>query len=487
VKDKLNKKVFYILVVGEILAFALLIFAWAGGHLGDIDAGGLGPASRMTNGMFAALLTVMTLIITLTSNLYTPYLLDVFIHNPFNVFGLGIVLASNVILVVVPFYTTGEATHTLLVELSLIFNCINIGGIIPFFYYMAQFVKPSFFLPRLQNNAIAALLSIHRSETVNKQKKQDVFFKIIDIMSNIASTASKREDKELVILVFKAIHQILMSILKNYELERKEWRVERPVFENGLSKEGKFFLAQNKSWPECYIFRKILKMYSYENVDSTDITPLVCENLLESLDVCITDQRENLVEFHIMIFNSIFRRSIDELKTANFQLVSYYYRVLIEHLKENEIHTDLVVSSFFHYGTLAKNSRMPSCKETSLFDLGHIILFMSYDDEDMAISYIDKKLKSYIKNELQMIDTSRISMRIALVKTYLELKSKHFDDIADYIEEQFLKDVNDCKNEIDKLLKQRRILHWEFNDRLINYSYLSAPAQGLAMTILKAA
>ncbi|WP_127714005.1 hypothetical protein [Halobacteriovorax sp. HLS] len=435
-------------------------------------------ANRLVIGFLGALLTSMALIITLTSNLYTPRLAKLFVHNPITILGMGFILVCNLTLILVNLFPETHLLYRGLLILGYVLTICAIGGIIPYLYFISLFIKPNYFLPLLQKQILDGLIYV---KTVSNEEavKNEVFY-TFDVLANIAYTASKRDDKQLMFQVFDSIHEILSELMQNYDKESTQWRKSDAFFIQGISQEGRYHLEKEYTWPEAYILGRITKILSHLKPSHNEIIPFVCEKLLETIDEAIYHDRENIVEMHLMIFNTLFRTSLDNKDLERFQSMSYYYRISIELVEENPKMMSFATRSFIHYADVARKKNMPVALETVLFDIGRIILYFAYEDENVAINYINHYILKYFDKEYLKESSYSDVYYLAMVKTYWESKGKGFTQLAKTINSTLIANEEKHFNALKCLLLFDRTLHWEFNDRLLSFAYLSDNAREIA-------
>jgi len=353
-----------------------------------------------------------------------------------------------------------------------------IGGIIPYLYFVSQFIKPSYFLPLLEDQITSGLSHIkYKKNDLNI--KQDTF-ETFDVLANIAYTASQRQDKQLMFQVFTSMHEVFSELMQNYDKEKTPWRKADPQFLQGISQEGRFHLEKELIWPEAYILGKTEKILSHLQKSHNEVIPFVCEKLLETLDEAIYHERGAIVEMHLMVFNSLFRTSLNNKDLERFQSMSYYYRLAIELLEADHAMMTFATQSFIHYADVARKRNMPVALETVLFDIGRIILYFAYEDEELAIKYINNYiLKNFDQDLLKESSYSDIYYR-AMTKTYWESKGKGFDRLSKTIFSDLIANEAKHMKALKGLLAFKRSLHWEFNDRLLSFAHLSDNAQAIA-------
>jgi hypothetical protein len=477
-RKRIQKRVF-LLTAGSYSIVALLFFTtlYFGG-LETLDLRDLGNASRAINGFFGGILTAIVLIISLTSNTYTPRLMSIFVHQPTAFIGLALILLCHFSFIIGAFIGPTHALFGIRVYISISLTIIVTGGVLPYLYYISNFMRPRFFLPIIEKEVIKDLEYLTRNKW--DKNRQAAIFENINVLTNVASTASRRDDKSLIMIVFDMLVGILIKKIELREEDITNWKVQSPVFLPGVSEEAQYYLEKNKTWPEYYILGKCLRQLKDFNAQ-TEIVSFFSERLLKSMDECLNTGADDLVEYHIMSLNTILRDSIDQDDLPLYQSICYYYRLGIEILQEHKKHMGFAARSFIHYGIMVSKKKQLIWKETILFDLGRIILFFGFVDERFGVDFLNDFAGTIWKKEYKRDDQiSKVAWR-AIVKTYWEAQSKGFKNLSNEIYEKYLKEDKVRHNDsLNYLFTYIRPLHWEINDRLLSFNHMSENAEKLA-------
>jgi len=475
----LSTKLITLTLLMSSIITGLVVYFYMSFDLATFPENGLASSSRLLNGFFAALLTSMALIVTLTSNLYSPRLVKVFVRHPLTVTGISFILFSDLMMVFTQLATKSHPLHKTLVVLSFYSSLLAVCGMIPYLYYVSQFIRPAFFIPLLKKGIVKGLLKAQGGNGSNNSVSQT--FDSIDVIANIASTAVKREDKKLITLVLDSLNELLHQVMETQFLEsKKTWRRKNVVYPPGMSEEGKYFLKKTKNWPEAYILTKILSILITIDQKQNDIIPFACNNLLQSLDYCNDKERSDLIELQLMVYNSLLHHSLESKNVNRLNSVFYYYRLSIELLMGNTSMRIYAIDNYIHYAKLALKLDDSSTRKCLLYDLGRIINFISFESEELATSFFKNHAKSLWSMSLSSDGKSCKVAQCSLVKTYWGLKSQNCHNLAQNIYDDFLKDNVWHYETIKYLLSNINPLNREFNYRLMRPDFLSGMAKKLA-------
>lgn len=475
----LNKKIWKFFLLSFFVTSLFVFFAWYFGQDLGINYTGMAASSRALTGFFGGLLGAMVFIISLTSTTYTPKISQLFLNHPIAVLGLGSILLGQAILVASALFDQYHPWHDIVMNISLVITFINIAIMMPYLYYLVHFINPRFFLPIIKNSILEDIKKLHSEKTIDKKIEKRIF-ENYDILMNVASTAAKKDDKQLMMNIFDMSHEILFSFVELQGKEKHRWRFNDPQFLPGLSEEGRFLLEKRKTWPEYYILGKIMRLISSLDTSQNEIISYVCERFLETIDECALKENENILELHIMALNTMLRQSIHTKNLDRFQAISYHYRLAIELLFSNEKARDLACERLIRYAELAYDEKFYRGAETILYDIGRIIIFYAYEDEQYGIDFLENYATPMWDKFLEKPELEKTCWK-SIVKSYWEIKAKGFAILPRLLFERYLQNhFEGHQMALDSLFVYNNEFHWEINDRLINITHLSQKASKLA-------
>lgn len=444
---------------------------------GDSKLDMIGSYSRMVNSIFGAVLTSIALIITLASNLYTPGLVKIFVKHPLVVGGISVIVGSNLILVLSYLFEPSHQIHSIIINASYITSFFILASIIPFLFYISQFLRPTYFLPMLEKKFSDAHSDIEQGIDIERNYNQ--MFEYIDIISNMSLTAGKRDDRQLMRLVIIMLYQCLDKMLVSFD-EKTQWRRELERFVPGNTQETKQFLKDTSTWPEAYMFSKFYHILKGATEEQDEVINEACEHFTETLKVALYKNNEHLIEMHLMIVNRLSEMAIASHNYERIQSISQYFREMIEILSHREESMSLAFQSWVHFAKLAYKEDIHFAYETYLYDSGRLLIDFAQEREEVAIGAFFRHILPFWKMAISDGGKHKqVTYRVA-VKTYWELKSEDFHDLADLLEQTLLEDKQLHLMMIRDLTKFKTPLHWSFSERLLRFNYLSANAQQLA-------
>jgi len=477
---KLNTKFFWLFGVSFFVSSILAILVWYFSPQIGINYIGISSASRALTGFFGAFIGAMVFIISLTSTTYTPKITELFLKRPIAGGGLFIIVLGQFLLIATSLFNDGHHWHKLIMLLTIAVTFLTTALVMPYLYYLFHFIDPKFFLPEIKNNILKDIEKLHLEKTIQLNCEKEIFSNY-DTLMNVASTAIKKDDRQLMMSIIDMSNEILSKFIQLQGSEKFNWRINNPQFIPGISEEGKFLLEKKKNWPEFYILGKVTRLVLNINQSQNEIVAYVCEKFLETIDECTLREKDDVLELHIMALNTILRSSIETKNLDRFQAVSYHYRLAIELLFSNTKARDLACKRLIRYAELSIEEGFIMGTETILYDIGRIIVFYSYEDEQYGIEFLENYAfplwDKYIQGDDRL---SKIAWK-SIVKAFWEIRAKGFAILPKLILQRYLLDnPREHKDALDSLFNYKNEFYWEINDRLVNMVNLTRKSLTMA-------
>lgn len=477
---KFNKNIVRFAILSIAITFLISLSVVFLSSNGTINYLGLSASSRTLTGFFGGLLGAMVFIISLTSTTYTPKISSLFLHHPIAGIGMGIIVLCQLGLISSGLFEKDHWFHDYHMYGVLIFTAFTIAIIMPYLYFLIHFIDPRYFLPIIKRHIFDGIDKLNKEGSSNNNVEKEIFDNI-DVIMNVASTASKKDDKNLMNLTLEIATDILEYFIECHDKDNKNWRYNNPQFLPGISDEGQFYLENTKVWPEFYLIGKLVRRINSLDSTQDEVIPVVCENFLETIDECVSKELDDILELHLMAFNAMLKKSVETKNPDRFQSISYSYRLAIEILVSNEKALTFAIKSFIFYGKMAEKANLKNCSEAILFDLGRILLFMGYKDEELAMAFLKDHAGPVWRLHMKRNDHLGDVAWRSIVKTYWEARGKGYTLLgkimfAGYI----IDDEKKHKSSLEKLFQHDRTLFLEINDRLISFSHFSTNAENMA-------
>ena len=453
------------------------------GGTGDFEPVGLATASRTLNSIMAVVMTSIALILPLTSNLYTPRLVKLYVTHPLIVGGLSVFIVGNLLVMSLHFFPPGHAFVRFGIWAVACIYLVVLAGILPYLFGISRFLRPSYFMPMLTRKGLRSLQELGRGRRVEAPK--DDLFETIDVVTNVALTGMTRGDRQLVLLALKALHALLTGIIGCRGQEASDWRRTRPWFVPGLAKEGQDYLVRERVWPEAYMLAQTLKVAEVASRKQHELLSELAGQLVDTARLACAANAAAVIELHVMTFNTLLREAVEEKDLRRFQNLSYHYRLLIEAFHDDLDRMHDAVRHLMHYAQLAARQGLQFAFETVVYDLGGLVLSLGLKDQGAAVELIQAWAGPVWQEAIAQDSLMKKVGWRTLLRAYWEARALGLKEAADAIYWRFLTDEAIHREQLELLLEDNRELHYEFNDRLMRFAHLSPAAAAEAQAFLE--
>jgi hypothetical protein len=472
-------KTIYLLAAVSIAFLAALgLFGYLESDLTGFFSGGLASVNRIINQLLTVVLTAIALVIPLSSNLYSPKLVRLFLSHPLIVAGLSIVIFTQTLCLVTLMIGPEHLSYQVLAFCCYGFTLICLAGLLPFLYFVSFFLRPDFFVPLLAKRARKHIDRWGEGELVPEHG--EAVFDTADMIANIALTGMHRGDKQLVLLCVHALHELLICFIKQVNDDHKGNEGMPAFFVSGLVREAQEYLREKQIWPEAYMLAKIIEVVEHTDVKHHQILAEIAQLLVASHAVAVADHREDHIEIHTMVFNALMRNSIEEKDLRKFQNLSYHFRLIIETLVYDPMWMEEAVRHLVHYGKLADAQGMPVAYKTVIYDIGELTLSLIKVEDHAATQFVEQHAGPIWFEAIHRGGGLEIAARRCIVRLYWEAQAAEIDHLCELLMENFLNDEDLHRETLEKILANNRPLHWEFNDRLLKLAHISPAAEAKA-------
>jgi hypothetical protein len=472
-------------LVGMVL-FAVLVAA-VFNHLGGVQYFqplGIPTASRLLNQYSTVMMTSIALIIPLTSNLYTPRLVKVYVTHPIILAGLGTVGAGHLFLLSVHYVPPG---HPWLrwADLGVAVVCLGLLTLsLPFLYALSQFLRPTYFMPRLTRMGIRNLHGLvrGRKEAQNAQN----LFQMIDVVSNIGLTGMARGDRQLVLHSLNSLRTLLEAVIVEHGGQAGSWRDREAHFVPGLTDEGQDFLRRERIWPEAYVLAQMLKITEVSNHREHEILAELARHIVGAALLAAEHKVDGVVELHLMSINTLMRDAADGKDPRPFMNLCYHYRMLIEGLHATPEFMHAGTGHLIHYGRMAARAGLSFSLETVVYDMGELLIRMAALNEGSAVELLLTWAGPLWQETIDQGSLIKKAGWRSLIRAHWEARVQGYEALAEAIFWHYLSDEQIHREQLEMVLGNNRELNFEFNERLMRFAHLSPEAEERAREFLEA-
>jgi len=113
--------------------------------------------------------------------------------------------------------------------------------------------------------------------------------------------------------------------------------------------------------------------------------------------------------------------------------------------------------------------------------MAETVLSLARLDQERALEVVQVCAGPLWQDSLEGdLHMKKVAWRV-LIRVHWEAKARGFEALAEHVFWRFLSDETVHKERIEWVLDENRELHYEFNDRLMRFAYLSPEAEALAL------
>ena len=456
-----------------LVSVFLLILVYRFGGIEHFQPLGVPTASRAINQFTVVLMTCIALIIPLTSNLYSPKLVKVYVLHPLIIGGLSLLVTGQILLLSVHYFPPNHPFVRLATYGISFVILVALVGSLPFLYALSQFLRPNYFMPMLTAVGVGNLKHLGRK---TRPRQADHLMETIDVVANIALTGLNRGDRHLVILALQSLDTLLTAIIASWG-GSGTWRNTSPQFAPGLAQEGQDYLTREALWPEAYVLAQMLKINEMATRNQHEILAELSARLVDTAQLAMVMRRDGVVQLHIMTFNTFLREVIEAKDTRRFMSLSYNYRTLIEALHDQPEFMQEATRHLVFYAHLADRGGVQFGLETVIYDLGELLFSLGRREEQAAVELLLTHIGPLWQDCLDQEGPVRKVAWRTLIRAYWETRAAALDDLADALLWRYLSDPTLHREHLELLLDENRELHYEFNDRLMRFAHFSPEAE----------
>jgi hypothetical protein len=221
------------------------------------------------------------------------------------------------------------------------------------------------------------------------------------------------------------------------------------------------------------------------NKQQHEILAEVANQMVNSAHLASVLNQDQVVELHIMAFNSLMREAVEEKDLRRFQNLSYHYRLLIEAFHDVPTRMHDAAQHLLHYGRIAARTGLHFGMETVVYDMGELVLSLARYNEEPALEMVQAWAGPLWMEAIDPGSTMKKVGWRTLIRVYWEAKAMAWEELASALYWRYLSDEAIHREQLELVLDENRELHFEFNDRLMRFAHLSPGAEAKAREFLE--
>ena len=441
----------------------------------------LGSFAEVITGVLGIAITVVTIIVELAATRYTPKISDLFIRNPVNISVLSFYVVTC--LFSIWFAVFDSAIRSSLVAIVawgyLGFVTISFVSILPYFYYVFNFLHPENIISHLEKHACKFLYQAQKNPA-NLATLKGRFFQTVEQISDIGVNSIASMDRSLGLACVVSLKRILISYFPIKHSFQTGWfSVQEDNF-LGFSKESICKIEANRTWVEMSILKQFEFLFTKSVKQIRELVQEISNATREISLFAVKNRLDETIELLIIYFNTFLRISLNNSNQYAIYHLCDQYRCLGEEMLKIDDELTLQIARYFlYYGQFSLTVSMPFTLVIASHDLrvlnekAYIISFSK--QEELLDIFLD--LDKPVETKLDEVGLRGVRKSQAILAGfYLELgEEKLARRIFDDMVHEPIERLHSIRDEIMSVDKER---FWEVTDRWINFDYVSEKRRG---------
>lgn len=435
---------------------------------------------EITVGVLGISLTVVTIIVELASNRYTPRITELFLRDPVNASVLSFFVVSAVFIVWVDMSLYGARYPQYMAGAAVLLMSATLLALLPYFAYVFDFLLPNRVVQRIERKSAEAIQRMARVGTKAVRGARLEVKNAIEQLGDVALNSVDKKDKAIALASLAALAELAEVELLAKDRLPTEWFDTR-----ALTAEDQDFvalhpkmvraLAERRTWMLMKILRQFQSVFGEAVNQIRDVNHVIAIHTRRLATVAVDLGDQHAVDQCMAFLNTYLRNAINcrDVRTA-YNLYNEY-RALGEHFLEGG-HTEAVVTLAERckfYGQLGFKLKMPFVLETTAYDLctllerAHEMNAESHDALLGVFLELDRAAGSATQ------EASLSGVRKAQIKLATYYLANDAEDLARQIHDDMRNEDRDRLRAICAELEGTvNPDFWEVSDRGINFDYL---------------
>jgi hypothetical protein len=441
----------------------------------------LSSFGEITVGLVAITLTVVTIVVELASNRYTPRIAELFIRDRTNIIMMSSFVLSALFVIWIEMSLHSATFPKYMIVASLLVVTFNLLAMLPYFAYVFDFLLPRRIIDRIVKSSKVSIGSISKNRGGEIQKLKVNVRLAIEQIGDIGVHAVDAKDKDIAVASIEGLFNIA-----RYSIEKKKTFSDDWFDATELADKDQDFVAlhddvvqsvgRKKIWVERKILRQSQTILQDAMHTSRDISHLVAIRTRRITEYAQQYDDKYTVELGIRFLNTYIRFAINSSDVRTVYNLFNEVRLLAEALLsrgEEQIVIELANYMKF-YGHLGFARQMPFVLECAAYDMCSIIERAwhnqsgTHDQLLTILLDVDREPRED-SQEASLRGVRKAQVRLATL--YLQYEE---EDYARAIFQDMKEEPLERMMSIEEEMMEIKIAeYWEVSDRGKNFDYLS--------------
>jgi hypothetical protein len=441
------------------------------GSMGEVIAAVLGVA-----------ITVVSIVLQLAANRYTPKVTDLFFHSPVNLGVMSLFVVGAFQAIWVGFSVRHDFVPRTGIAVAVFFLSASLIVMIPYFGYVFHFLRPDTIIRRIGREIVGKLERLPAMDATARGRLCSGMVSTIEQLSEIALNAISNRDKTIAVRAIETLREVATrhaSTKGSAVLSTEEGNAVFARDPDLVSMPAGVIagLARNNIWLEMKVLRQYQMLFDNSLGRLGDVNHYIAMQTKEIGIKAIEAGDTALVNLCIRFMNTYMRASINASIVRTAYNVLHQYRILAEKLVESGDAERVreVVGYFKYYGILSFNRRLSFLLETAAYDICAMLqrIRESGLENETDLLTIFLQVDREYEGEEKPYEESLRGVRKAQVKLATFYMAREREDLARMIFEDM---ANESKQRLVSIKQEMHAVteqyFWEIIDRGVNLDYL---------------
>jgi len=328
-------------------------------------------------------ITVVSIVVQLAANRYTPRVVDMFFRDRINQGVMGFFVVACVVAVWVSMVVTGVYTPfaTVTVTVAIASCCLLI--LIPYFAYVFDFLDPEKVIDRLGQQTLQGALGQTDALMAGEEStsaRQRATVTSMEQLADIAINALAQKDKVIAADATSALRRVLVDYLPQKKRLPDPWFAIGPgLLENpdfvAMDKDSVAELASKRIWLEWKGLRQFREIYSEALKNMPEMAHVVAIETRYVGEASLGSDDPAVLSMTLKFMNTYLRAALNagDVRSA-YNLLNQYRQLAESMLRATSVHTItpalIEIGGYFkYYAQLAQRMGLGFVAETAAYDL----------------------------------------------------------------------------------------------------------------------
>jgi hypothetical protein len=437
-------------------------------NLGEVTVGTLGVA-----------LTVITIIVELASNRYTPRITELFIRDPVNGLMMGFFVVTALLVLWADMSMYGDHWPKWMAITAVAAMSTSLLLLLPYFAYVFDFLLPTRVVNRIQQTSANAIDRVTRRGVPAIDGARQEVLQAIEQLGEIALNSVDSKDKGITIASLNALTDLAEA---NQSFKRQlpaAWFDPSVLVETdqdfiAMHPDVVHALEARRTWVEMKVLRQFQHVFEESLIKMRDICHFIAIQTRKLAVTAASADDGEALALYVRFLNTYMRAALNARDQKSAYNLMNEYRLLAEALVSQKRTADVLLISerLKFYGQLAFKMKLPFILETVAYDMC-TLLERAADEpcEDALLTVfldVDRAAEDDQAQEASLRGVRKAQVKLAtwyLAQGRNALAKRIHDDMRTEPRARLEAIHRELRSVVDAEF-------WEVSDRGVNFEYL---------------